>query len=41
MNTLGTSNKADKVMLIIGVVAGVIGVLIFTAPQLVSLFTRS
>ncbi len=41
VNTLGTSNKADKVMLIIGVVAGVIGVLIFTAPQLVSLFTRS
>jgi len=41
VNTLGASNKADKVMLIIGIAAGVIGVLIFKAPQLISLFTRS
>jgi ABC-type microcin C transport system permease subunit YejE len=41
VNTLGTSNQADKVMLIIGIIIGVIGTLIFTAPQLISLFTRS
>jgi len=41
VNTLGASNKADKVMLIIGIVFGVIGVLIFNVPQLISLFTRS
>ena len=41
INTLGTSNQADKVMLIIGIIIGVIGTLIFTAPQLISLFTRS
>ena len=41
VNTLGASNKADKVMLIIGIAAGVIGVLIFKAPQLISLFSRS
>ena len=41
VNTLGASNKADKVMLIIGIVFGVIGVLIFKAPQLISLFSRS
>ena len=41
VNTLGTSNQADKVMLIIGIIIGVIGTLIFTAPQLISLFSRS
>lgn len=41
VNTLGASNKADKVMLIIGIVIGIIGALIFLAPQLISLFTRS
>mgnify|MGYP003592235123 CR=1 FL=1 len=40
VNTLGTSNQADKVMLIIGIIIGVIGTLIFTAPQLISIFTR-
>ena len=39
--TLGMSNQADKVMLIIGIVIGVLGTLIFTAPQLISLFSRS
>ena len=39
--TLGMSNQADKVMLIIGIVIGVTGTLIFTAPQLISLFSRS
>ena len=41
INTLGTSNQADKIMLIIGIVIGVIGTLIFSAPQLISLFSRS
>ncbi|MPM36058.1 hypothetical protein SDC9_82653 [bioreactor metagenome] len=41
INTLGMSNQADKVMLIIGIVIGVTGTLIFTAPQLISLFSRS
>ena len=40
VNTLGTSNQADKVMLIIGIIIGVIGTLIFTAPQLISIFSR-
>ena len=40
VNTLGTSNQADKFMLIIGIIIGVIGTLIFTAPQLISIFTR-
>ena len=40
VNTLGTSNQADKVMLIIGIIIGVMGTLIFTAPQLISIFTR-
>ncbi len=41
VNTLGTSNQADKVMLIIGIVIGVLGTLIFAAPQLLSLFNQS
>ena len=41
INTLGTSNQSDKIMLIIGIVIGVIGTLIFSAPQLISLFSRS
>ena len=41
VNTLGTSNQADKAMLIIGIVIGVLGTLIFTAPRLISLFSRS
>ena len=41
VNTSGESNKADTIMLIIGIVSGVVGTLIFTAPQLISLFARS
>jgi hypothetical protein len=41
VNTLGTNNHSDKVMLIIGIVIGAIGTLIFIAPQIITLFTRS
>ena len=41
LNTLGMNNRADKVMLIIGIVIGIIGTLIFLAPQIITLFTRS